>query len=316
MGHLKKILPLVAVAWIFAVQARADGGKFGWAIKDNSAFWSRPGWAYNPPRLDENGKTVMLVQDDSPERRFHRDFKNAGVKIHSTILFSGWVAPGKYDYSATDETLEKLFGGAGADIFYIPRIKLDPPPAWCAENPRDTAVYYPGNLSEGEIEKVAAKIRARKAEPMAEVLIVSDPESFYYFKPHWMLHQDMLKDSIIQIRQAGTPADHYRLADLKDLDLSGYKAVAFMNCVRIADSDWEKISKRLRPNATLIWHHAPAGCAVYADNRFTAFFPSRDAETKLSGKSAQKDLFTGEKYAVDQTVKLKTGRALILAPEE
>ncbi len=155
MEHLKKILPLAAAAWILAVQARADGGEFVRAIKDNSAFWSRLGWAYNPPRLDENGKTVMLVQDDSPERRFHRDFKNAGVKIHSTILFSGWAAPGKYDYSATDETLEKLFGGAGADILYIPRIKLDPPPAWCAENPRDTAVYYPGNLSEGEIAELA-----------------------------------------------------------------------------------------------------------------------------------------------------------------
>ena len=580
MEHLKKILPLAAAAWILAVQARADGGEFMRAIKDNSAFWSRLGWAYNPPRLDENGKTVMLVQDDSPERRFHRDFKNAGVKIHSTILFSGWVAPGKYDYSATDETLEKLFGGAGADILYIPRIKLDPPPAWCAENPEDTTVYYPGGLSKeeiaelactpahdwsgmewpkgynaygnprdrvddrpnvrgliglqsfssekwlrdagealrrlirrieggkyaknviayhiaygqtgetafwrawekndyrfgdyginnlrafydwgikkygsrealakawkqpeisrgnvklptpmrrelhwnshaeffraseedricidyekfcgeinvraidyfskivkeesgkaagafygyylnvpraaysghlefdallkspnvdflaapkgyrnygpasagsvqtppmsinrkkifiseidppthlvkwspaknmegtrtvlrrefasamqsgsgfwwmdlgggwydspeimgeiGEIEKAAAKIRARKAEPVAEVLIVSDPESFYYSKPHWMLHQDLLKDSIIQIRKAGAPVDHYRLADLKDLDLSRYRAVAFMNCARIADSDWEEISKRLRPDATLIWHHAPA----------------------------------------------------------
>ena len=731
-------------------------------LLNNSVFWSRLGWAYNPPRLDENGKTVMLVQDDSPERRFHRDFKNAGVKIHSTILFSGWVAPGKYDYSATDETLEKLFGGAGADILYIPRIKLDPPPAWCAENPEDTTVYYPGRLSKeeiaelactpahdwsgmewpkgynaygnprdrvddrpnvmgliglqsfssekwlrdagealrrlirrieggkyaknviayhiaygqtgetafwrawekndyrfgdyginnlrafydwgikkygsrealakawkqpeisrgnvklptpmrrelhwnshaeffraseedricidyekfcgeinvraieyfskivkeesgkaagafygyylnvpraaysghlefdallkspnvdflaapkgyrnygpasagsvqtppmsinrkkifiseidppthlvkwspaknmegtrtvlrrefasamqsgsgfwwmdlgggwydspeimgeiGEIEKAAAKIRARKAEPVAEVLIVSDPESFYYSKPHWMLHQDLLKDSIIQIRKAGAPVDHYRLADLKDLDLSRYRAVAFMNCARIADSDWEEISKRLRPDATLIWHHAPAvwgekydparsvkitgfklakrpaskaetirfsgaaakplkkdfaattaeffpphpnpekpyptfsadpsngaevlakysdgsaafakikrgertcyfvsipifkaetyrkifdaagvrapapaGCAVYADSRFTAFFPSRDAEAKLSGKAAQKDLFTGEKYAGGQTVKLKAGRALILETEE
>ena len=61
---------------------------------------------------------------------------------------------------------------------------------------------------------------------------------------------------------------------------------------------------------------APAGCAVYADSRFTAFFPSRDAEAKLSGKAAQKDLFTGEKYAGGQTVKLKAGRALILETEE
>ncbi len=580
MEHLKKILPLAAAAWILAVQARADGGEFVRAIKDNSAFWSRLGWAYNPPRLDENGKTVMLVQDDSPERRFHRDFKNAGVKIHSTILFSGWAAPGKYDYSATDETLEKLFGGAGADILYIPRIKLDPPPAWCAENPRDTAVYYPGNLSEGEIaelactpahdwsgmewpkgynaygnprdrvddrpnvrgliglqsfssekwlrdagealrrlirrieggkyaknviayhiaygqtgetafwrawekndyrfgdyginnlrafydwgikkygsrealakawkqpeisrgnvklptpmrrelhwnshaeffraseedricidyekfcgeinvraidyfskivkeesgkaagafygyylfvpraaynghvefdallkspnvdflaspkgyrnvapgesgmeqtppmsvnldkifideldvrthlslwpdaknmegtrtmlwrefakcmqsrsgfwwmdlhggwfdspeimreiekiEAAAKQIRAKPPKRTAEVLIVSDNESFLYSKPSWQLHRDLVVDTISRIRMAGAPADHYRLADLGRIDLSGYKAAVFINCVRITGERWAEISPRLRPDATLVWHYAPA----------------------------------------------------------
>lgn len=580
MEHLKKILPLAAAAWILAVQARADGGEFVRAIKDNSAFWSRLGWAYNPPRLDENGKTVMLVQDDSPERRFHRDFKNAGVKIHSTILFSGWAAPGKYDYSATDETLEKLFGGAGADILYIPRIKLDPPPAWCAENPEDTTVYYPGGLSKEEIaelactpahdwsgmewpkgynaygnprdrvddrpnvrgliglqsfssekwlrdagealrrlirrieggkyaknviayhiaygqcgetsfwrgwekndyrfgdyginnlrafydwgikkygsrealakawkqpeisrgnvklptpmrrelhwnshaeffraseedkicidyekfcgeinvraidyfskivkeesgkaagafygyylfvpraaynghvefdallkspnvdflaspkgyrnvapgesgmeqtppmsvnldkifideldvrthlslwpdaknmegtrtmlwrefakcmqsrsgfwwmdlhggwfdspeimreiekiEAAAKQIRAKPPKRTAEVLIVSDNESFLYSKPSWQLHRDLVVDTISRIRMAGAPADHYRLADLGRIDLSGYKAAVFINCVRITDERWAEISPRLRPDATLVWHYAPA----------------------------------------------------------
>lgn len=580
MGHLKKILPFAAAVWIFAVPARADGGEFGRAIKDNSAFWSRLGWAYNPPRLDENGKTVMLVQDDSPERRFHKDFKNAGVKIHSTILFSGWAAPGKYDYSATDETLEKLFGGAGADILYIPRIKLDPPPAWCAENPEDTTVYYPGGLSKGEIaelactpahdwfgierengystdikmrgkrdprpnvrgliglqsfssekwlrdagealrrlirrieggkyaknviayhiaygqwgetsfwrgwekndyrfgdyginnlrafydwgikkygsrealakawkqpeisrgnvklptpmkrelhwnshaeffraseedkicidyekfcgeinvraidyfskivkeesgkaagafygyylnvpraaysghleldallkspnvdflaspkgyrnvapgesgmeqtppmsvnldkifideldvrthlslwpdaknmegtrtmlwrefakcmqsrsgfwwmdlhggwfdspeimreiekiEAAAKQIRAKPPKRTAEVLIVSDNESFLYSKPSWQLHRDLVVDTISRIRMAGAPADHYRLADLGRIDLSGYKAAVFINCVRITDEKWAEISPRLRPDATLVWHYAPA----------------------------------------------------------
>ena len=580
MEHLKKILPLAAAVWILAVQARADGGEFVRAIKDNSAFWSRLGWAYNPPRLDENGKTVMLVQDDSPERRFHRDFKNAGVKIHSTILFSGWAAPGKYDYSATDETLEKLFGGAGADILYIPRIKLDPPPAWCAENPEDTTVYYPGGLSKEEIaelactpahdwsgmewpkgynaygnprdrvddrpnvrgliglqsfssekwlrdagealrrlirrieggkyaknviayhiaygqtgetafwrawekndyrfgdyginnlrafydwgikkygsrealakawkqpeisrgnlklptpmrrelhwnshaeffrafeedricidyekfcgeinvraidyfskivkeesgkaagafygyylfvpraaynghvefdallkspnvdflaspkgyrnvapgesgmeqtppmsvnldkifideldvrthlslwpdaknmegtrtmlwrefakcmqsrsgfwwmdlhggwfdspeimreiekiEAAAKQIRAKPPKRTAEVLIVSDNESFLYSKPSWQLHRDLVVDTISRIRMAGAPADHYRLADLGRIDLSGYKAAVFINCVRITDERWAEISPRLRPDATLVWHYAPA----------------------------------------------------------
>lgn len=90
-----------------------------------------------------------------PEKKFHRDFMDAGVKIHSTILFSGWMAPGKYDYSATDKALADLFAAAGESALYIPRIKLDVPPAWCAENPEDTTVYYPGGLSKGEIAELA-----------------------------------------------------------------------------------------------------------------------------------------------------------------
>ncbi len=556
----------------------------GARIKDlllnSSVFWSRLGWPYNPPLADENGRVRMMLADDSPEKKFHRDFKDAGVKIHSTILFSGWIAPGKYDYSATDRALDDLFAAAGEDALYIPRIKLDVPPAWCAENPADTTVYYPGGLSKGEIAELActpahdwfgmelangyatdAKMRGNKdprrnvrgliglqsfssekwlrdagealrrlirrieggkhgknviayhiaygqcgetsfwrgwekndyrfgdyginnlrafydwgikkygsrgalakawgqpdispgsvrlptpmrrelhwkshadffrgspedkictdyekfcgeanvraidyfskivkeesgkaagafygyylyvpraaynghaefdallkspnvdflaspkgyrnvapgesgmeqAPPMsvnldkifideldvrthlscwpdakdmdgtrtmlwrefakcmqsrsgfwwmdlhggwfdspevmreigkiesaarrirskppkrtAEVLIVSDDESFLYSKPNWRLHRDLLADTISRVRMAGAPADHYRLADLERIDLSGYKAVVFTNCIRITDGRWAKILPRLRPDAALVWHYAPA----------------------------------------------------------
>ena len=112
-------------------------------LLNNSVFWSRLGWPYNPPVLDENGNARMMLSDDSPEKKFHGDFDRAGIKIHSTILFSGWIAPAKYDYRATDKALDDLFASVGKDSMYIPRIKLDPPPSWCAENPEDTTVYYP-----------------------------------------------------------------------------------------------------------------------------------------------------------------------------
>lgn len=549
-------------------------------LQNNSVFWSRLGWPYNPPVADENGKTRMMLSDDSPEKKFHRDFMEAGIKIHSTILFSGWMAPGKYDYSATDKALADLFAAAGESALYIPRIKLDVPPAWCAENPEDTTVYYPGGLSKGEIaelactpahdwlgmeykngystdtkmrgnkdprpnvrgliglqsfssekwlrdagealrrlirrieggkyaknviayhiaygqcgetsfwrgwekndyrfgdyginnlrafydwgikkygsrealakawkqpeisrgnvklptpmrrelhwnshadffraseedkicidyekfcgeanvraidyfskivkeesgkaagafygyylfvpraaynghvefdallkspnvdflaspkgyrnvapgesgmdqtppmsvnldkifideldvrthlslwpdaknmegtrtmlwrefakcmqsrsgfwwmdlhggwfdspeimreiekiEAAAKQIRAKPPKRTAEVLIVSDNESFLYSKPSWQLHRDLVVDTISRIRMAGAPADHYRLADLGRIDLSGYKAAVFINCVRIADERWAEISRRLRPDATLVWHYAPA----------------------------------------------------------
>ena len=558
----------------------SSGARIKNVLLNNSVFWSRLGWPYNPPLADESGKTRMMLFDDSPERKFHRDFMDAGVKIHSTILFSGWIAPGKYDYSATDKALADLFAAAGESALYIPRIKLDVPPAWCAENPEDTTVYYPGGLSKGEIaelactpahdwfgierengystdtkmrgnkdprpnvrgliglqsfssekwlrdagealrrlirriesgkyaknviayhiaygqwgetsfwrgwekndyrfgdyginnlrafydwgikkygsqealakawkqpdisrgnvklptpmrrelhwkshadffrasdedkicidyekfcgeanvraidyfskivkeesgkaagafygyylfvpraaynghvefdallkspnvdflaspkgyrnvapgesgmeqtppmsinldkifideldvrthlslwpdakdmagtrtmlwrefakcmqsrsgfwwmdlhggwfdspeimreiekiEAAARQIRAKSPERTAEVLIVSDNESFLYSKPSWQLHRDLVVDTISRIRMAGAPADHYRLADLERIDLSGYKAIVFINCVRITDERWAKISPRLRPDAALVWHHAPA----------------------------------------------------------
>lgn len=556
------------------------GARIKDALQNNSVFWSRLGWPYNPPVADENGKTRMMLSDDSPEKKFHRDFMEAGIKIHSTILFSGWMAPGKYDYSATDKALADLFAAAGESALYIPRIKLDVPPAWCAENPEDTTVYYPGGLSKGEIaelactpahdwlgmeykngystdtkmrgnkdprpnvrgliglqsfssekwlrdagealrrlirrieggkyaknviayhiaygqcgetsfwrgwekndyrfgdyginnlrafydwgikkygsrealakawkqpeisrgnvklptpmrrelhwnshaeffrafeedkicidyekfcgeanvraidyfskivkeesgkaagafygyylfvpraaynghvefdallkspnvdflaspkgyrnvapgesgmeqtppmsvnldkifideldvrthlslwpdaknmegtrtmlwrefakcmqsrsgfwwmdlhggwfdspeimreiekiEAAAKQIRANPPKRTAEVLIVSDNESFLYSKPSWQLHRDLVVDTISRIRMAGAPADHYRLADLGRIDLSGYKAAIFINCVRITDERWAEISPRLRPDATLVWHYAPA----------------------------------------------------------
>ena len=41
-------------------------------------FWSRLGWPYNPPVLDENGNARMMLSDDSPEKKFHGDFDRAG----------------------------------------------------------------------------------------------------------------------------------------------------------------------------------------------------------------------------------------------
>ena len=35
-------------------------------LLNNSVFWSRLGWPYNPPVLDENGNARMMLSDDSP----------------------------------------------------------------------------------------------------------------------------------------------------------------------------------------------------------------------------------------------------------
>ena len=116
-----------------------------------------------------------------------------------------------------------------------------------------------------KIEAAAKDMRAEKREPTAQVLIVTDTESFHCAKPSLRLHRDLVVDTIARIRMAGAHADHYRLSDLKSIDLSGYKAVLFINCFRVTDSDWAEISSKMSPNTSLVWHYAPAVWSVSYD---------------------------------------------------
>lgn len=564
-------------------QKAENFAKYKKILSENSVYWTRLGWPYHPPMKDENGKARMMLFSDKPEQKFHADMQNAGIKIHSTIIFSGWVSADEVDFTAVDETLDKLFASVGKDAYYIPRIKLDPPVDWCKKNPEDVTVYYPAKLSKEEIvelvgsaahdwfgieldsgyttdvktggkpdprknqfgligmqsfssekwlsdasevlrklirhienskygkqiigyhfaygqwgetsfwrgwvkgdyrlgdyginnlrafydwgikkygsrdelakawqqpnisrenvniptpmkrelhwnstaeffraspdyvivrdyekfsgevnakiidtfarvvkeesdktagafygyymyvpratynghveydkvlnskyldfiaspkgyrhvnagdssmeqvvpmsinlkkyfideldirthlsknkwdrnaenmdesrtiiwrefvkcmmsrsgfwwmalhggwfdspeilaeirktEDVAKLVRAKTPRSTAEVLVVSDSESFYYSKPHWLLHRDLLNDSLSNLMLSGAHADHYRLSDLENIDLTNYKAVFFLNCTRIEPKYWQKLSSRLRSDATLIWHHSPA----------------------------------------------------------
>lgn len=112
-------------------------------LKENAVFWSKLGFCYDPPRLDEEGKPVVFFESFDEQMKMHRDFYSAGIKLHTSILFSGWVGVDKYDYELTDRVLESIFA-CGDELLYIPRIKLNPPLDWCRENPEDLLVYENG----------------------------------------------------------------------------------------------------------------------------------------------------------------------------
>lgn len=116
--------------------------RFDW-LRDTPFFWSRLGFCYDPPRCDEEGRPIVFSRDYEKYRRFHREFLNAGIIHHTTILHSGWVDDGVYDYRLTDETLEAVLGG-NPDLRYMPRIKLNAPPGWCRNHPEDVFVYERG----------------------------------------------------------------------------------------------------------------------------------------------------------------------------
>lgn len=123
-------------------------------LRKNTVFWSRMGFAYDPPIYDENGEIMLISTETDKYSRYHDQFADIGVDVHSHILHSGWMGVDKYDYSLCDSTLEKIFA-SGKVKYLIPRVKLNVPPEWCKENPEDTFVYFEGPRSAEEISALA-----------------------------------------------------------------------------------------------------------------------------------------------------------------
>lgn len=119
-------------------------------LRNNPVFWSRLGFCYDPPISDAEGKPLVFNPDFSNTLKTHDAFCDAGVKIHTCILHSGWVGVNKYDYSLCDRVLESIFA-SGKVEYFIPRIKLNVPIDWCFENPEEVFVYEAGPRSAEEI---------------------------------------------------------------------------------------------------------------------------------------------------------------------
>lgn len=119
-------------------------------LRGNSVFWSKLGFCYDPPRLGKDGKPIVFFDNWEQVRKYHRDFYNAGIRIHSCIVFTGWVGVGRYDYELTDRVLDSVFS-CGDDLLFIPRIKLNVPLEWSRENPEELCVYYNGPRDAGSI---------------------------------------------------------------------------------------------------------------------------------------------------------------------
>ncbi len=131
-------------------------------LRTHPAFWSRLGFHYDPPRFGKDGKIIRLFRSFEEQETIHREMYEAGIRLHSSILFSGWSGVGRFDYELTDRTLESIFS-CGKDILYIPRVKLNVPVDWCAAFPEDVCVYYDG-------PRDAESIRARVGTPQQDML--------------------------------------------------------------------------------------------------------------------------------------------------
>ncbi|MFA6930541.1 MAG: hypothetical protein WCT05_09445 [Lentisphaeria bacterium] len=127
-------------------------------LRQNSVFWSKLGFCYDPPRLGKDGKPIVFFDNWDQVQKYHRDFYQAGIRLHTSILFTGWTGVDQYDYELTDRVLETIFS-CGKDLLYIPRIKLNVPIQWAKENPEELCVYWDGPR---DVESIRALVGTEK----------------------------------------------------------------------------------------------------------------------------------------------------------
>ena len=126
-------------------------------LKNSPIFWSRLGFCYDPPLLDDTGK-IIVFNPEMTEVKSHASFSEAGIRIHTCVLHSGWVGVDRYDYSLCDRVLEKIFTEGKAEYF-VPRVKLNVPVDWCYENPTEITVYEDGPRNAEAIRALVGTLR-------------------------------------------------------------------------------------------------------------------------------------------------------------
>ena len=140
-------------------------------LRNNPVFWSRLGFAYDPPLRDEKGELIVFNSTLEKYGNYHRSFSEIGVELHTSILPSGWTAVDEYDYSLTDKVVEEVFRN-NPNAYYIPRVKLNVPVDWCRENPEEVFVYHGG-------PETAEEIRDIVGSPAHDYIGYEAPSGYY-----------------------------------------------------------------------------------------------------------------------------------------
>lgn len=96
-------------------------------------------------------------------------------------------------------------------------------------------------------------------QPVADVLIVWDQESFYHVKNGWTpICYNMIDDAFEQVLRAGASTDQIYLFDLDRANLKRYKAILFMNVFKITDNQRKFIREKVATDGrTVIWNYLP-----------------------------------------------------------
>ena len=93
---------------------------------------------------------------------------------------------------------------------------------------------------------------------VAQVLFVEDEESCGHMTSLNGQQQGLRLRLERELRLCGAAVDHFRVADLLELDLSQYKFIVFCHAFVMPQEKWKQLQKRLRPDAHVLWNYAAA----------------------------------------------------------
>ncbi|MDO5580761.1 MAG: hypothetical protein Q4G69_06470 [Planctomycetia bacterium] len=113
----------------------------------------------------------------------------------------------------------------------------------------------------GDLKKRFDKYAGSDAKSIAEILLVADPQSFYYMNEKAEQPSEMAHGFRDKLNQIGAPFDIYAFDDLPEMDLSQYKMICFPATVLITP-EREKFlrEKVLKDNRIIVWTYAPGIC--------------------------------------------------------
>ena len=119
---------------------------------------------------------------------------------------------------------------------------------------------HPTYLKEAKaIKEIFDRRLNMKFQPVADVLLVWDQESFYHVKNGWTpVAYNQLDHALEQLLRAGATTDNIYLFDLSKADLKRYKLVMFMSTYKMSESQRTFIKNKVASEGrTLVFNYLP-----------------------------------------------------------
>lgn len=106
------------------------------------------------------------------------------------------------------------------------------------------------------LSETSKQLYARPHHRVSEVLLVIDENAMHRMRPNFDLHYATVGYTGATVKESGVPVDFYRLADLDEIDLSGYKMIIFLNAFYADAQRMSKIIARTPADCHLVWNYA------------------------------------------------------------